>query len=82
LKFSFSVYLRIAIAVLLIVMALLIFPELLSDILLIAEFAYSNTKLEGVDRESKTQALDKLMTRDKMFEDESLNLSMVAENID
>ena len=72
----------IAIAVLLIVMALLIFPELLSDILLIAELAYSNTKLEGVDRESKTQTLEKLMTQDRMFEDESLNLSIVAENID
>ena len=71
----------IAIAVLLIVMALLIFPELLSDILLIAEFAYSNSKLHGVDIQHNKQRLESLMLEDKVYENESLNLSMVAENL-
>ena len=72
----------IAIAILLIVMALLIFPELLSDILLIAEFAYSNSKLHGVDIEHKKQALEHLMLEGKAYENESLNLSMVAESLE
>lgn len=71
----------ISIAVLLIVMALLVFPELLSDILLIAELAYSNTKLQGIDVPHKKQALEQLMLDDKVYENESLNLPMVAEGL-
>ena len=71
----------IAIAVLLIVTALLIFPELLSDILLIAELAYSTSKLQGVNVQEQKQALENLMLEDKLYQNESLNLAMVADSL-
>lgn len=72
----------ISIAILLIVTALLVFPELLSDILLIAELAYTKTKLHDIDVEQKKSALEQLMLDDRLYENEDLNLSMVAAVLD
>ncbi len=72
----------IAVAILLIVTALLIFPELLSDILLIAELAYAKTKLQGVDITIKKDELEQLMVNERLYENEELNLSMVAKLLD
>jgi AraC-like DNA-binding protein len=71
----------ISIAILLIVVALLAFPELLSDILLIAELAYAKTKLQGVDTQKMKEDLDQLMVKEKIYENEDLNLSMVANSL-
>jgi len=68
----------ISIAILLIVTALLIFPELLNDILLIAELAYAKSKLTGIDSDQKVVDLEKLMTYEKYYENEDLNLSSLA----
>jgi len=72
----------IAIAIFLIVTALLVFPELLSDILLIAELAYAKTKLHDIDVQQKKSELENLMSQDKLYENEDLNLSMVAKVLD
>lgn len=72
----------ISLAMLLVVAALLIFPELLSDILLIAELAYAKSKLGSVDVEQKVAELENLMIRDKQFENESLSLAMMADALE
>ena len=69
----------ISLAMMLIVAALLIFPELLSDFMLITEMAYSKSKLQGVDTPLKMAELNELMTRDKHFENEDLSLATLAE---
>jgi len=72
----------ISLAMMLIVAALLIFPELLSDIMLITEMAYAKSKLVGIDTPSKIAQLDELMLIDKHYENESLSLNTVAELLD
>lgn len=72
----------ISVAMILIVAALLFFPALLSDIMLITEMAYAKSKLSGVDVEAKLAALERLMLIDKHYENEDLNLSASAELLD
>jgi len=69
----------ISLAMILIVAALLIFPELLSDIMLITEMAYAKSKLHGVDTVKKIAELNDLMLQDKHYENENLSLAMVAD---
>ncbi len=69
----------IGIAFLLIVSALIIFPELLSDISEAAELAYASTTLGNVDVDAALARLDELMNVDKMFQNENLNLPLLAE---
>ncbi len=71
----------ISIAILLIVAALLFFPELLSDLLLITELAYAKSKLNGVDTNAKLLQLGQLMTVDKHFQNEDLSLSNLADSL-
>ena len=63
----------------LVVAALLVFPELLNDIMLATEIAYAKSKLIGVDTASKLAELKDLMIADKHYENENLNLTMVAD---
>lgn len=72
----------ISISLLLIVAALLFFPELLSDILLITELAYSKSKLNGVNTQSKLHQLEQLMLVDKQYQNENLSLANVAESLE
>ncbi|MFT6101459.1 MAG: AraC-like DNA-binding protein [Arenicella sp.] len=72
----------IALAMLLIVAALLIFPELLSDIMLITEMAYAKSKLVGIDTPTKIAQLNELMLIEKHYESEDLSLATVAELLD
>jgi len=69
----------ISVAMMLIVAALLVFPELLSDIMLITEITYAKSKLYGVDTPRKISELNELMVKDKHYENEDLNLATVAE---
>jgi len=72
----------ISIALLLIVAALLFFPELLSDIVLISELAYAKSKLNGVNVDTKLQQLKQLMSVDKHFQNEDLSLKNVADSLE
>jgi len=72
----------ISVCILLIFCALLFFPKLLSDLLLITELTYAKSKLSGVDTQEKAGLLEQLMINDKLFENEDLNLNTLAEQID
>ena len=69
----------IGFAVVLIVTALIVFPKLTNDLIDIANIAYSNSKLIGVDIEAKKQQLEHLMSVEKLYQNESLSLTLLAE---
>lgn len=69
----------ISLAMISVVAALLIFPELLSDIVAIAELSYSKSKLVGIDVAQKLSGLERLMTVEKYFQNEELTLLTMAE---
>ena len=71
----------IALAFLLIVMALLIFPDLLSEIAVVATLSYASSTLKNVDIEARLQRLNELMKSNKLYQNENLNLTMVAEEM-
>lgn len=68
----------IGVAFLLIVTALIVFPELLSDITEAAEFAYAVSTLGNVDVEAALLRLDELMRVDKIYRNENLSLGLLA----
>lgn len=70
------------IALILIVAALIIFPELLNDISDSAKLAYAMSTLNDVDIDLKLKRLDQLMNEEKIFQNEDLNLALLAEAID
>ncbi len=63
----------------LIVSALLVFPEMLQDISDVAQMAYARSTLKGVDIDAKVGAIDQAMTADKIYQNENLNLKMLAD---
>jgi AraC-like DNA-binding protein len=69
----------IALAFILIVTSLIIFPELLNDIAAVATVSYASTSLKGVDIQSSLDKLETLMKTEKLYQNEKLNLSMVAD---
>ncbi len=79
-RLFFLVYANtISIALLCINAALLFFPALLTDILIVGELAYSKSKLDGVDVESKVEELATLMQVEKPYQNETLTLATLAE---
>jgi AraC-like DNA-binding protein len=72
----------IALAFILIVVSLISFPELLNDIAAVATLSYSSSTLKGMDIESCLRKLDELMKTDKLYQNEKLNLAMVADAIE
>lgn len=80
--FYFAYGNSISMALVLIVAALLIFPELLNDIVSITELAYAKSKLIGIDTEQKLAQLETLMVQDKQFENEQLSLNTLADLMD
>lgn len=71
----------IGLALVLVVAALIIFPELLSDIDAIAKLAYANSTLTHVDTRAAVARLDTLMKSEKIFQNEELSLSVLAEQL-
>lgn len=76
--FYISYAVMTGVALMLVVSALISFPELLSDISAAAERTYSNSTLGSVDIDAKVQQLDRLMLEDKVFQNENLNLALLA----
>ncbi len=66
-------------ALVLVVAALLVFPEILTDISEAAQLSYASTTLKGVDVAAKRQLLDRLMQADKLYRNENLSLALLAE---
>lgn len=71
----------ISIAMVAVVAALLIFPELLEDVVAVTERAYSSTKLQNVDATEKLSQLTCLMEQDHIYKDENVSLAKVGEMI-
>lgn len=69
----------IALAFILIVTSLIIFPELLNDIAEVATLSYASSTLKDVNIDSSLEKLENLMKTDKLYQNEKLNLTMVAE---
>ena len=69
-------------AFVLVVGALISFPELLSDISAAAELAYATSTLKNVDTEQKLAELERVMRDDRIYQNESLNLGSLAEALD
>lgn len=71
----------ISLAMVLIVAALLVFPDLLSDVLLASEAVYATSKLANVDVAGKQRQLERLMETDRCYENENLTLANAAEQL-
>lgn len=69
----------IALAFILIVTALLIFPDLLAELAAVATLSYAASTLKDVDIEASLRRLDELMVATRLYQNENLNLAMVAE---
>ena len=69
----------IALSFILIVTALIIFPDLLNELAAVATLSYATSTLKGVDVEASLTQLDDLMKSTKLYQNENLNLAMVAE---
>lgn len=71
----------ISISFILVVAALICFPELLEQIQEIVD-TYANSKLSGINQQQKIAALDRLMIEEKAYQNENLSLAVLAEQID
>lgn len=68
-------------ALLLIVAALIVFPEMLEDITEIASATYAKSTLTGVDVDAKLEELEQAMSVHKLYQNEDLSLKLAAEAI-
>jgi len=72
----------ISITIVLIVCALLFYPKLLSDILLITELAYAKSKLTGINTDQKLAKLEQVILQEKLYQNDELSLSLLAEQLE
>lgn len=71
----------IALAFILILTALLIFPDLLIELAAVATLSYAASTLKDVDIETSLRKLDELMNLTKLYQNENLNLATVAKEM-
>jgi AraC-like DNA-binding protein len=69
----------IGISFVLIVAALMVFPELLAELAEVSQLSYSQSRLNGIDIEASIAILHEQMTKGKLYQNEKLNLAMAAE---
>ncbi len=62
--------------------AMIWFPQILEDMSDAAHLAYASTTLSNVDVDAKIAQLDQSMTRDRIYENEDLNLGALADAVD
>lgn len=72
----------ISLAYLLVVMALLVFPDLLNELAAVATLSYATSTLKDLNIEAVLQKLEDLMKGSKLYQNESLNLAVVAHEMD
>lgn len=70
-----------AAALVLVVGALIVFPEMLDDISDAARIAYAKSTLNDIDVDAKVRDLEQVMSADKIYQNENLNLKMLAEAV-
>ena len=71
----------IGLAFFLIVAALLVFPDLLTDLAEAAKLSYAATTLKGVNIASSLEKLAQQMNEARLYQNDELNLAMVAEAV-
>jgi len=69
------------VALVLIVAALIVFPEMLDDITDVARITYAKSTLNDIDVDAKVRELEQVMATDKLYQNEDLNLKMMAEAV-
>lgn len=72
----------IGLSLLLVVAALIVFPEILSDISEAAQATYASSTLGDVDVDAVVATLERLMCDDKIFQNEDLSLASVAAELE
>jgi len=72
----------IGISFILIVAALIVFPDLLSELAEVAKISYAASTLTDIDIEDNIEKLEQLMKQAQMYQNENLSLAMVAEAMD
>ena len=71
----------LGISMVLVVAALIVFPELITEIEEAVRVAYSTTTLSDVDVASKVNTLETLMQQERLYENEDLNLNLLSEQL-
>ena len=71
----------IGLSLLLVVAALIVFPEILNDISEAARATYASSTLADADVNALADSLEQLMHDDKIFQNEDLNLSSLANTL-
>ncbi|MDJ0909485.1 MAG: helix-turn-helix domain-containing protein [Woeseiaceae bacterium] len=77
--FYYSYAIAIGLALMLVVAALIVFPEIRTDVSDRAKLAYATSTLGGVDIDAKVRELERLMLDEKVFQNENLNLGTLAD---
>ena len=80
--FYYSYSISIGLALMLVVAALVVFPEIRTDVSDRARLAYATSTLGGVNVDAKLRELERLMLDEKVFQNENLNLGMLAEMLE
>ena len=80
--FYYSYAISIGLALMLVTAALIVFPEIRTDVSDRAKLAYATSTLGGVDVEAKVRELERLMLDEKVFQNENLNLGTLAEMLE
>ncbi len=80
--FYFGYANAIGLALLLIVAALIIFPDLLNDISEAARATYATSTLGDIDVDALIKGLERLMQEEKIYQQEDLSLSSLATALD
>ncbi len=71
----------IGISFMLVIAALIVFPDLLEQLVEVSQLSYSASTLKDLDVKAYVEKLDQLMTQSKLYQNEKLNLGMTAEAI-
>ncbi|NRR34006.1 AraC family transcriptional regulator [Oxalobacteraceae bacterium] len=72
----------IGISFALVVAALIVFPDLMMDLVEAAKLSYAASTLKEVDIQASAAKLEELMKVSRLYQNENLNLAMVAEAMD
>lgn len=72
----------IGLSFILIVAALMVFPDLLTDIAEAAKLSYAATTLKEVNIAASVAKLEQLMNTARLYQNENLNLAMVADAVE
>jgi AraC-like DNA-binding protein len=72
----------LAFAYILVTAALIIYPDLLNEITEAVKLGYSTSTLTNVDIDKQTDQLKEMMEHSKMYQNENLSLSLLAEAMD